>query len=155
VERGWLHRNSETHEERATLILATLICATWRTQVVIRVRPPLPRELYGEKQFQNMVAMDSAQQLTVSENLAALQSYRSSGQGDRDGVPPPGLYATHQFTFDHVHGPKASQVRRRAHLQGGLQRLFGQHVPISEVASVATQQALKEPYPAAVGFSKG
>ena len=43
-------------------------------QVVIRVRPPLPRELQALHPYENTVAVDAAQRVvTLSENLASLQ----------------------------------------------------------------------------------
>ena len=45
------------------------------SQVVVRIRPPLPRELHGFRAFENAVLVDpSAQVVTLSENLAALQN---------------------------------------------------------------------------------
>jgi hypothetical protein len=67
--------------------------------VVIRVRPPLPREITSS--FQNVVRVDaSAQQIIISENLAAL---------DEGGAAAAGPYATHMFAFDHVYGPECDQ----------------------------------------------
>ncbi len=44
-------------------------------QVVVRIRPPLPRELHGFRPFENAVLVDPAHQLiTLSENLAALSN---------------------------------------------------------------------------------
>lgn len=44
-------------------------------QVVIRVRPPLPRELEGYQPFQNTAIVDTGQRkLTVSENAQSIQS---------------------------------------------------------------------------------
>lgn len=43
------------------------------TQVVIRVRPPLPREVDGERMFQNIVSVDKDEHvITISENLNAV-----------------------------------------------------------------------------------
>lgn len=68
--------------------------------VVIRVRPPLPREITSS--FQNVVRVDaSARQLIISENLAALD--------EGGGVAAAGPYATHLFAFDHVYGPECDQ----------------------------------------------
>lgn len=37
---------------------------------MVRVRPPLPRELSGDVPFQNIIAIDEREQeITVSENL--------------------------------------------------------------------------------------
>lgn len=55
------------------------------TQVVIRVRPPLPREVEGERMFQNIVSVDKEEHvITISENLNAILdevggSIRSAG----------------------------------------------------------------------------
>ena len=44
-------------------------------QVVIRVRPPLPRELEGYQPFQNTALVDPGQRkLTVSENAHSIQN---------------------------------------------------------------------------------
>lgn len=52
-------------------------------QVVVRVRPPLPRELNGFRPFENAVLVDPSQRLvTLSENLAALQN----GNGVENGI---------------------------------------------------------------------
>ena len=54
-------------------------------QVVVRIRPPLPRELHGFRAFENAVLVDpSAQVVTLSENLAALQN-----NGVEDGIVSP------------------------------------------------------------------
>ena len=46
-----------------------------RVQVVIRVRPPLPRELQGMRPFENTVMADpSHRTIILSENLQSLQS---------------------------------------------------------------------------------
>lgn len=67
-------------------------CNTIQTipQVVIRVRPPLPRELQGFTEYQctSMVDARSGQLITISENLPAVLS----GQGASDGM----LYATYR-----------------------------------------------------------
>jgi len=45
------------------------------TQVVIRVRPPLQRELEGYQPFQNTALVDPGQRkLTVSENAQSIQN---------------------------------------------------------------------------------
>jgi hypothetical protein len=70
-------------------------------KVVIRVRPPLPRELTGEMgPFQNVVRVDpSERQIIFSENVAALE--------DDSVVTTP--FATHTFTFDHVYDQNCNQ----------------------------------------------
>ncbi|CAM9760071.1 unnamed protein product [Ectocarpus fasciculatus] len=73
-------------------------------KVVIRVRPPLPREVEGERMFQNIVSVDKEEHvITISENLNAVL--------DDDGsvVSAGGPYSTHAFTFDHVYDVSASQ----------------------------------------------
>jgi hypothetical protein len=61
-----------------------------QTQVVIRVRPPLPRELQGYREYQctSMVDAKSGQLITISENLPAVLS----GTASADGL----LYATYR-----------------------------------------------------------
>ncbi|CAB1096787.1 unnamed protein product [Ectocarpus sp. CCAP 1310/34] len=74
-------------------------------KVVIRVRPPLPREVEGERMFQNIVSVDKEEHvITISENLNAVLD-------DVDGsvVSAGGPYSTHAFTFDHVYDVSASQ----------------------------------------------
>jgi hypothetical protein len=81
--------------------------------VVIRVRPPLERELHGDRPFENVVRVDAeARSIVLSENLAALESPDGG-----DGLAPPvaasavGPYATHTFTFDHLYDMHADQKR--------------------------------------------
>lgn len=77
-----------------------------KIKVVIRVRPPLPRELSGEVPFQNIVAVDEReQQITISENLEAVLD--ESGQL----LANPGPYSTHTFVFDHVYDQASSQKK--------------------------------------------
>lgn len=68
-------------------------------KVVIRVRPPLPRELDGG--FVNCVRFESDRMISISE------SFGREEQGN-DAFDP-SLYATHQFTFDNVYSPQADQ----------------------------------------------
>ena len=69
-------------------------------KVVIRVRPPLPRELHADKPFENVVMVNGSETIiTVSENLAAVME-------DDGGA---GGYSSHQFTFDHVYGQDCNQ----------------------------------------------
>ena len=87
-------------------------------KVVIRVRPPLPRELNGERPFQNVVAVDREEHaITVSENRTAILD-SGQGQGDTDAQSDAASYAgraealsTHVYTFDHVYGQNASQQK--------------------------------------------
>ncbi len=73
---------------------------------MIRVRPPLPRELQNDVPFQNIVAVDDREQcITVSENLDAVM--------DDDGnvVANPGTYSTHSFVFDYVYDQNSTQKK--------------------------------------------
>lgn len=77
-------------------------------KVVIRVRPPLPRELSGEVPFQNIIAVDEREQLiTISENIDEVL--------DENGqlLTNPGPYSTHSFVFDHVYDQSSSQKKVR------------------------------------------
>lgn len=72
-------------------------------KVVVRVRPPLPREMSGFRPFQNAVLVgpgQPAQVVTLSENLAALSS-----NGVENGI----VYNSYRFGFDRVYGPESSQ----------------------------------------------
>ena len=72
-------------------------------KVVIRVRPPLPRELEADKPFQNVVAVTKDErQIAISENLSATE----------DGADPrAGPYTAHRFTFDHVYDVHSNQKK--------------------------------------------
>ena len=101
-------------------------------QVVIRVRPPLRRELEGYQPFQNTALIDAGQRiLTVSENLQSIQHGGANGadaglvSGHTSarlitieapcilirchGSARAQAYATYRFTFDRVYGPDADQ----------------------------------------------
>lgn len=70
-------------------------------KVVIRVRPPLPRELSVPGRFQNTIKIhDDNATITISENLTALNNNDYSEYG---------VYNSHTFTFDRVYGPSATQ----------------------------------------------
>lgn len=73
------------------------------SQVVIRVRPPLAREMQGYQAYQctSMVDARSGQLITISENLPAVLS----GTAAQDGL----MYATYRFTFDHVYDQDSTQ----------------------------------------------
>lgn len=72
-------------------------------KVVIRVRPPLARELSGFRPYSCTSLVDSsAKFITVSENLASMGS---NGMISSDGM----LYSTYRFTFDHVYDQHATQ----------------------------------------------
>lgn len=72
-------------------------------KVVVRVRPPLPRELQGYRPFENAVLIgpgQPSQVLTLSENLSAL-----SNNGVENGI----VYNSYRFGFDRVYDPSCSQ----------------------------------------------
>jgi len=52
-------------------------CAGNNFKVVVRVRPPLPRELNGDKRFQNIARIENERSITISENLPALDDPRA------------------------------------------------------------------------------
>ena len=91
--RGSPSRSSQQRLERQT-----------NFKVVVRVRPPLPRELSGEVPFINVVAVNESEQvITISENLESVVDER--GQA----LATPGPYSSHSFVFDHVYEQNASQ----------------------------------------------
>lgn len=72
-------------------------------KVVIRVRPPLPRELNGDRPFENTVKVDAVERtIVVSENLAAYEE---------GGAVASGTFASHAFTFDHVYDQHSNQKK--------------------------------------------
>ncbi|KAG6615223.1 kinesin-like protein [Phytophthora cinnamomi] len=79
-------------------------------KVVIRVRPPLPRELHGDRPFQNVINVDQqGHVLTVSENLSALAFGGGSGGNVDNESSTPGAYGSHVFSFDHVYDQQCTQ----------------------------------------------
>ena len=63
-------------------------------KVVVRCRPPVPREFDGPKPFANVVSVANDNSITISE------------------APPSNddaIYAQHSFTFDHVYDENCSQ----------------------------------------------
>ncbi|KAL7999410.1 putative kinesin-like protein [Plasmopara halstedii] len=75
-------------------------------KVVIRVRPPLPRELHGDRPFQNVVSVDThGTVLTVSENPSAL-SNKGSFDSETGAI---GAFGCHVFSFDHVYDQHCTQ----------------------------------------------
>ena len=60
--------------------------------VVVRIRPPLPRELHGDEPFEVDLSVDvSGRVVTVADDVGALD-------------------ATHVFTFDHVYDQQSTQA---------------------------------------------
>ena len=72
-------------------------------KVVVRVRPPLPRELNGDKRFQNIFRIADDKRITVSENLSALDDPRAEDLSS-------GNFSTYTFTFDHVYSEDSNQA---------------------------------------------
>ena len=71
-------------------------------KVVIRVRPPLQRELSGDRPFVDVVKVDSdCCRIMIAENLAALEE-----SGLQNSSTP---YSGHVFTFDHVYDQHCDQ----------------------------------------------
>ncbi len=74
----------------------TLEDASKNFQVVVRVRPPLARELHGDRPFQCCVKVESERSITIGENLDA-----------EAGIGP---YQRHFFTFDRVYDQDSDQA---------------------------------------------
>ncbi|RHY25982.1 hypothetical protein DYB32_007963 [Aphanomyces invadans] len=75
-------------------------------KVVIRVRPPLPRELQGDKPFQNVVSVDSSgHYLTVSDS----SHHSSSSEDQQSNGSSSSSYSNHSFSFDHVYDQHSTQ----------------------------------------------
>lgn len=70
-------------------------------QVVVRVRPPLPRELQGFRPYEPATLADpSRRAITLSENLRA-----AANANVENGV----VYNTYRFAFDRVYAPDTPQ----------------------------------------------
>lgn len=69
-------------------------------RVVIRVRPPLPRELLENGTFENAVRVENPKEIVISENLP---NYDGGGTFDD------GICSQHQFTFDRVYDMDSNQ----------------------------------------------
>lgn len=73
---------------------------------MIRVRPPLERELSGESPFKNIVAVNTNEQvITVSENLEAVLDEHGEVLANH------GPYTSHTYVFDHVYDQNSSQKK--------------------------------------------
>lgn len=76
-----------------------------RIKVVVRVRPPLDRELKGYCPYSKAYSIESSDKsdsLTLSENLNSIAS-----GGIENGI----IYNTYRFGFDRVYSPEASQEK--------------------------------------------
>ena len=103
-------------------------------KVVIRVRPPLEREV-GGKHYRHSVAVDAANATcTLSENLEAWRG--GGGTVDSEGV----VFNTHQHTFDHVYDQDASQkeVYERSAKDAVLSTLRGYNAAILAYGQTGT-----------------
>ncbi|KAF0692566.1 Aste57867_16378 [Aphanomyces stellatus] len=81
-------------------------------KVVIRVRPPLPRELQGDKPFQNVVSVDSSgHYLTVSDSSHHTSATGGNGSctDDQASSASGTSYSNHSFSFDHVYDQHSTQ----------------------------------------------
>eukprot|EP01029_Cantina_marsupialis_P005141 TRINITY_DN154_c0_g1_i1.p1 TRINITY_DN154_c0_g1~~TRINITY_DN154_c0_g1_i1.p1 ORF type:complete len:894 (+),score=172.22 TRINITY_DN154_c0_g1_i1:98-2779(+) len=66
-------------------------------KVVIRARPPLPRELSGDRPFKNVISVSpNEDQITICEGM---------------GMENFGSYTPYTFTFDHVYGENCAQEK--------------------------------------------
>jgi Kinesin motor domain len=102
-------------------------------QVIIRVRPPLSRELSGWRPYQNTVDIDPDEKaVTLNENLPA--------HPDQGGASDGMLYASYRFTFDHVFGPMSSQeeMYRRAARSAVTNALDGYNAAIIAYGQTGT-----------------
>ena len=71
---------------------------------MIRVRPPLPREINSDTPFQNTIYIEDEQQIFVSDNIKEVLD----DQGQL--LSNPGPWTTHTFMFDHVYDEKSTQL---------------------------------------------
>jgi kinesin family protein 3/17 len=102
--------------------------------VVLRVRPPLARELNGDRRFQNICRVEDDRRIIVSENLAALDDPRGE---DAAGACN---YATYTFTFDHVYSEQSNQasVYRNTARDAVLSSLSGYNATIIAYGQTGT-----------------
>lgn len=103
-------------------------------KVVIRVRPPLEREV-GGKHYRHSVAVDATNATcTLSENLEAWRC--GGGAVDSEGV----VFNTHQHAFDHVYDQDASQkeVYERSAKDAVLSTLQGYNAAILAYGQTGT-----------------
>ena len=97
-------------------------------KVAIRVRPPLPRELEGNRQFINVVRIPSDHKsITLCEHLET-----EEGKG--------GVFSTQSYTFDHVYEPTAKQreVYERSAMGAVLSTLEGYNATLIAYGQTGT-----------------
>ncbi|KAE9130695.1 hypothetical protein PF007_g4409 [Phytophthora fragariae] len=89
-------------------------------KVVIRVRPPLPRELHGDRPFQNVINVDQqGHVLTVSENLGALAfGGGNGGNGDNESSTPGKTYTMEGFNSG------SGSVEERGIIPRAIEQIF-------------------------------
>lgn len=83
--------NCNLHIKTISIDEGIIICAMQRiciqSQVVIRVRPPLPRELQGYRPFENAAMVDPNQRvITLSENLPSLTANGGQAHSPDNGM---------------------------------------------------------------------
>lgn len=77
-------------------------------KVVIRVRPPLPRELSGEIPFQNVIRVDENEQMiTICENVDSVVDEQGQVMAHQLNGP----YTVNSFVFDHVYDQYTTQEK--------------------------------------------
>jgi hypothetical protein len=99
------------------------VTANENFKVVIRVRPPLPRELHSDQGMVNIIKVDDSKAITISENLAVDMNRKTKisiilimlekmNQGKKNGDPSTDgmIYSSHTFTFDHVYDQRSKQA---------------------------------------------
>ena len=75
-------------------------------QVVIRIRPPLERELAGDVPFKNIVHVHPNEQtVTISDHIEAIVDDHG------ELLANTGPYTSHSFVFDHVYDQLSSQKK--------------------------------------------
>ncbi|EFN55673.1 hypothetical protein CHLNCDRAFT_133904 [Chlorella variabilis] len=117
-------------------------------KVVVRIRPPLPRELNGFRPFENAVLVDPSRHVvTLSENLAAL-----SNNGVENGI----VYNSYRFGFDAVYGPDSTQEdvymqSARSAVQNVLQGYNASIVAYGQTGTGKTYTMEGERAPSALG----
>jgi Kinesin motor domain len=91
-------------------------------RVVVRVRPPLNRELLPDGKFVSTVSLrgalkmneDYVEQIQTAKNAISIYEYFNIESLDPDKMQEyfrnESLYALHSFTFDYVFGDKSNQV---------------------------------------------
>nr|CCA15231.1 kinesinlike protein putative [Albugo laibachii Nc14] len=95
------HSSRSEHDSDATSTLSSSSSERGGNfKVVIRIRPPLPRELNSDRPFQNVIQVDSSGHLlTVTENPVPT------------GLDPnsTAMYGSQVFSFDHVYDQHCTQ----------------------------------------------